>query len=537
MLFAILLALLPLSVQSNQVPFENAEGKYWVPPHPIRSVAVIGAGPAGLQAASALLSHATNLSVRLFDRAPAPGGNWFYSEDVPAREKYPDEAEEVDVPDHLPATYFYEEGQDGKSLDERWREHWNPRPVWDAMRINAPTAVTQLPDVRYPPGTPWEASVHAVQRHVRAYASLHGLNVLDSPNITSYATRVERLQKREDSWTLTLRRMQQPFSEGQRLRVDVWEESFDAVVVATGHFPKAHIPDIPGIGNWSRVRSNGGEWPLHHSQSFRHAKDYTNKTVLIVGAATSATQIARAISPLVRRLFVSARPNPLRDAYGLDIIFAWPSSAEIFDEILQFEPLLEENPSSLARGRIRIRVSANSSETTMLEGVDEVILATGYRRETFVSHLVDPATMSNLHWTGHYILDPTLAYAHAVRPWTHGRYQSAAIAKVWSNPPTARLPSRKRMWDDYVQEKWQFGDVPDILPQESMLRMYIGWLNAESLELGGKMVEPLPMDAREIHTYFTSLKWKKDFMSHDEFERFDQLPWSQWPKPGPPFQE
>ncbi|KAJ7060917.1 FAD/NAD(P)-binding domain-containing protein [Mycena amicta] len=536
-----LLAILPLFVKSNQVPFDDhEEGKYWMPPHPIRNVAVIGAGPAGLQAVAALLSHASNISVRLFERAPAPGGMWFYSEELPAREAYPDEPNQVDIPERLPGTYFYEEGHE--SLDERWREHWHPRPVWYDMRINAPTAVTQLPDVNYPPGTPWEASVHAVQRHVRAYASLHGLNVLDSPNITSYSTRVERLQKRGDSWALTLRRMQQPSGGERRLGVEMWEESFDTVVVATGHFPKVHVPDIPGIQDWSKVQYQDGQWPLYHAQSFRHAEAYTNKTVLIVGASVSATEIARAISPFVRRLFVSARPNALRDAYGLDIGYTWPSNAEIFDEILLFEPFSEENPTSLARGRIQVRVrvpaggNSSDSETVVLEGIEEVVLATGYRRETFLPELVDPgpATMSNLHWTGHYIHDPTLAYALAPRPWTHGRYQSAAIAKVWSNPPTARLPSRKRMWDDYVHGKWQFGDLADILPQEALLRMYIAWLNAESLELGGRMVEPLPIDAREAYAYFTSLRWKKDFMKHEHFEHFDELPWSQWPKPGRP---
>ena len=49
-------------------------------PHPIRRVAVIGAGPAGLQAAAALVDH--GFEVRLFDRTRNPGGNWQYSGDV-----------------------------------------------------------------------------------------------------------------------------------------------------------------------------------------------------------------------------------------------------------------------------------------------------------------------------------------------------------------------------------------------------------------------------------------------------------------------
>jgi NADPH-dependent glutamate synthase beta subunit-like oxidoreductase len=55
--------------------------------HPIQRVAVVGAGPAGLQAAAKLIEH--NFTVRLFERAPHPGGNWLYSEDTPVRESYP----------------------------------------------------------------------------------------------------------------------------------------------------------------------------------------------------------------------------------------------------------------------------------------------------------------------------------------------------------------------------------------------------------------------------------------------------------------
>jgi NADPH-dependent glutamate synthase beta subunit-like oxidoreductase len=55
--------------------------------HPIRRVAVVGAGPAGLQAAAKLIEH--NFTVRLFERAPHPGGNWLYSEETPVRESYP----------------------------------------------------------------------------------------------------------------------------------------------------------------------------------------------------------------------------------------------------------------------------------------------------------------------------------------------------------------------------------------------------------------------------------------------------------------
>ncbi|PBK68327.1 hypothetical protein ARMSODRAFT_1019896 [Armillaria solidipes] len=113
-----------------------------------------------------LVEH--NFTVRLFNRTPGLGGNWFYSEEVPVREPYPDEplGKQKWVPDHLPATQYYQEGDGGLSLDERWREHWLP-------------LITELPDVPYLPDHPWVIPAHTIQAHVRAYTSLHKLNVND----------------------------------------------------------------------------------------------------------------------------------------------------------------------------------------------------------------------------------------------------------------------------------------------------------------------------------------------------------------------
>lgn len=56
--------------------------------HEIHRVAVIGAGPAGLQAAAALIEHGKE--VRLFERARGPGGNWNSSPKLtPNHEPFP----------------------------------------------------------------------------------------------------------------------------------------------------------------------------------------------------------------------------------------------------------------------------------------------------------------------------------------------------------------------------------------------------------------------------------------------------------------
>lgn len=55
--------------------------------HKIERVAVIGAGATGLQHAAALLEH--GFEVRLFERAPRPGGQWLYTDKTPVPASFP----------------------------------------------------------------------------------------------------------------------------------------------------------------------------------------------------------------------------------------------------------------------------------------------------------------------------------------------------------------------------------------------------------------------------------------------------------------
>ncbi|KAJ7659312.1 FAD/NAD-P-binding domain-containing protein [Mycena polygramma] len=532
---AILLTAAILSAFSQQTTFTHwkDDNSPWTTfPRPITRVAVIGAGPAGLQAAAHLL--ATNLSVRLFERAPSPGGNWFYTEETPVREVYPNGTTKVPKPNlgTLPASHYYEEGDDGLSLEYRWKEHWQPRPVWSNLHTNSPASFMKLPGVEYPANTPWSVPIHDLERHVRAYASLHGLNINDRPSgshpyapVTSYSTRVEAIEKCNETamWKLTLRRLQW-LPESNRLRGDLWTEEFDAVVVATGHYTTAYVPPIKGIDDWSTATEEG-QYSMYHSQSFRHPERYIGKTVLIVGASISATEIARTIAPFTHRLLASVRPNKYRDGYGLDILLAFPDKTELVSEISYFEPL-DRHDAGIKGGKIWL------TDGSAIEGIDEIILATGYRHNDFLPDLVNPRTKGNLHWTGHYIQDPTLAYMLTSRMWTIPGYQGYAFAKVWTGK--ARLPSRERMWADYLNKKYDFGSALDLMLEEATRRLYVAWLNSESLELGGQFVEPMPVNVREELTYFVNARWKKDWMSHENWTRFDDLPSSEWPTPGPP---
>ncbi|KAJ7245444.1 FAD/NAD-P-binding domain-containing protein [Mycena rebaudengoi] len=500
-----------VSTQSQDV-FKTLKPLWTTFHHPIRRVAVVGAGPAGLQAAAKLIEH--NFTVRLFERAPHPGGNWLYSEETPVREPYPDKpvGQTAEIPARLPATRYYHEGDDGLTLEDRWTEHWQPRPLWDSLHINTPKVSTELPDVKYDPDTPWVVSHRAVQRHVRSYASHHCLNSNDhcpatasSPPVTAYSTRVEKVGKNVEAhtWVLTLRRLER-LHESHRILAEWWTETFDAVVLATGPYTAPHVPDIDGIVDWSKAME-GEQYSVYHSQVYRHPERYANKTVLMVGASVSASEIARDLGSFAHRIIASIRPaNDSNGMRQLDIS-RFPNITEFVPEIAFLEPL-NGHRNGIRGGKIHL---INGS---VLEGIDEIILATGYQGSALFPPNSTTKRPENIHWTGHYIPDPTLAYTFG-RPWTLGRYQSYGLAKVWEG--SARLPTSEQMKLELEEEYWRewLG--------EAVFRRYITWLNNASLEHGGRFVEPPPIENIQVLKYYMFAYLLNNTMNLDSIGNFD----------------
>ncbi|KAF8310262.1 hypothetical protein DL93DRAFT_2084637 [Clavulina sp. PMI_390] len=75
---------------ASQQPLRSnteSDDQYFTFRNEIRRVAVIGAGPAGLQFTATLVGH--GFEVRMFERAPNPGGVWHYTDSVPIPASFP----------------------------------------------------------------------------------------------------------------------------------------------------------------------------------------------------------------------------------------------------------------------------------------------------------------------------------------------------------------------------------------------------------------------------------------------------------------
>lgn len=117
-----------------------------------------------------------------------------------------------------------------------------------------------------------------VQRYVRQYASYLGLNSNDeeSANITSYSTRVERVQKLPGAkhWTITLRKMTEIPESGGKLRVNWWTEDFDAVIVGTdSEADSPWVPPIPNLKEWAHAYPN----LIYHGREYRRPEHVAGK--------------------------------------------------------------------------------------------------------------------------------------------------------------------------------------------------------------------------------------------------------------------
>jgi hypothetical protein len=252
------------------------------------------------------------------------------------------------------------------------------------------------------------------------------VNRKDYEKCVSYNTTVELVCKEEvnSKWILSLRRS---MDNGQD---EWWTESFDAVVVASGHYSVPFIPQTPGLAEFSTNFPGSVE----HSKAWRDPERYRDKRVVVVGASVSGTDISFALADVAEtplHSVVRGRYHP----YFFDWAFQHPN--------IRRRPPIACITSSIETNERTVHFD----DGTKLENVDHIIFATGYSWTLpFLPTLAStirgnriPNLYQHIFWRD----DPTLAFVGTVVGFTFKifEWQAVIVARYLSGkcalPPVA----------------------------------------------------------------------------------------------------
>lgn len=394
------------SVNSNET---QASSK----PFNVQKVAIVGAGPSGLAAAKYLLAQSQSSSTKCFSRIQIleqqaqVGGVWYYSA-TPSETLHMPQTSAFCAPD---PPLKHERTSDGRPMF--------PSPVYEELNTNIPHTIMRFSDGEFEGSDLIFPTRERVQEYLVTYAEeVRGL-VRFSTMVVDVKLRTE---EGRDQWDVTTRNL---LTEQETM------ETFDAVVVASGHYNVTYVPDINGIREYNTAHP-GALW---HSKLYRTPDVYKGKKVLIVGNSASGLDIAVQTKKFCQQpLYVSARtptPSEARDAVG-------------FEEVAEIEEfLVEERGVKLKDGSV-------------LTGLDAVLFCTGYLFTLPFLETMDPPLVTDgrkvcgLYKHLMHIRHPTLVFPVLpikVIPFPMAEVQAAFFTKVWANEMA--LPSREEM------EKWE----------------------------------------------------------------------------------
>ena len=213
------------------------------------SVAVIGAGAAGLVTAHELVS--AGLDATVFEQSHRVGGLWVYQQCV-----------------------------ESDPLGQRPRERVHGS-LYASLRANLPRDLMAFEDYTFDSAGGGHDDWPRYPGHAQVLEYLERFSVDAGirPRIR-FGHRVESIRPDADGW-----------------RVD--GEAFDAVAVCNGHFCEPQVPDLPDLEQFR------GE--ALHSHNYRQPEPFSGKRVLVLGASVSGAELARELATVADVVYFSGR--------------------------------------------------------------------------------------------------------------------------------------------------------------------------------------------------------------------------------------
>lgn len=390
----------------------------------VRSIAIIGAGPAGLASAKYLIQQRAFQRVVIFEQQAEVGGVWNYSKQ-PSRTTRVPQTNPLNPPDPPVEAC----GGDGSAPIF-------PTPMYHDLNTNIPHTLMNFSDLAFPKGSIIFPPREAVQSYLIAYAR----SVRD---LIRFCTQVIDVRLRQsgtrDLWEIQYQDTKTGSSGS---------EAFDAVVVANGHYALPYVPGIKGISDFHE------RYPdiISHSKTYRDPGPYRGKRTIVVGNAASGLDIARQINAVCQQPLLISAQTPTPPA---QLEHTGGKEAPEIEEFLPIEP-----PSvRLKDGRIT--------------EVDKVLFCTGYLFSfPFIKNdmLEPPIVQTGRRVQGLYrhlfhIQHPTIVFPGLLIkavPFPICEGQAAVFSRVWSN--CLPLPPMSEMAEWEKTELLEKGEAMHVLP-------------------------------------------------------------------------
>ncbi|KAF7717034.1 Flavin-containing monooxygenase [Penicillium ucsense] len=401
----------------------------------IKSVAVIGAGPAGAIAVDALMQERAFEKVRVFERQEKAGGCWVSRDDSPPKSLDLNglAARTADaplkIPDQMPCWTPL-------SSQDRFMDS----PVYPGLETNVDVSAMcysqePIPAIR----SQWSIERHGEDTPFRHHSVIRQyiedlFTHKEYDRLVEYNTTVERAIKepQDSKWTLTLRRT----GMHNGTQADYWwTETFDAVVVASGHYAVPYIPAIPGLTEFARQYPGSVE----HTKHYRGPEKYRAKKVITVGASVSAADTAVSL--------IDSAKNPIH------AVVRGRYNPYFGDDAFKHPRIRRRAPISRIESKTR---TVYFEDGTFEPDVDHLIFGTGFTWTLPFLPQVETRNnrIPNLYQHVFYQSDPTLAFVGAVGAGLTFKvfeWQAVAAARVLAGRAT--LPPREE------QAKWEIDRI------------------------------------------------------------------------------
>jgi MFS transporter, ACS family, pantothenate transporter len=456
----------------------------------ISKVAVIGAGTSGVSTAAHLLK--LGVDVVVFERGDIAGGVWHFDENTAVEPVYPSVTPSKGDYERLSENLPAELTNSGYPSFDIEIGHAPPGPCYAGLMNNVSTRLMKTTLLPWPQDIGDFVNQQYLEEYIQDISRTTGVH-----NITQYRTRVENVQKVEDSWQVhTISLVKRGPKEQIFLQERRW--IFDAIVAASGHYNAPRIPDIPGLAKWKAT------WPdrVQHSKGYRKPAKFKDKTVLLVGAGVSSNDIAREISPLAKKVYQSSRGGILDLPASL-----LPPGATRIVGIHSFTT--PDNISEITGAQGSMLRSVHLTDGTTLEDIDHVIMCTGYMisypyLSQYHSDITDASSASkeilvtsegqmvhNCYKDTFFIPEPTLALVgtpYHIATFSLFEFQGMVVARVFAG--LAELPSTVQMQADYRQKLLLKGVGRDFHSlrgsgeEEKFVTQLVEWMNRDAKRLG-----------------------------------------------------